>query len=358
VTFDGLHVSSDGGRTWQSRPIPSPPSAFAGASAWAGDDLNGPLWRTNDRGRTWQMSVAPEAIEPLSFVVAHGKRLVIDTKIGTIESLDGGHTWTTRQPLSPLDQARARGALAFVRPKRDGFGSVALVTRDRGRTWRTFEPSHGRSRWDSGAAAFADPDHGLVLAGPSFSVLGPGLPVYATADSGESWRRLSAPPSFRADTVAIAVGVVLVTDYSNSARLKFGVSVDDGAHWQKVSLVNEGRATWECGVSAPTRKALWVTCSRTPDQVGSTLIFRSDDGGSTWTRLSGAVQFQSRLVAVDANEAWAIGDPSTTGYGVSWQKGDAPLWHTTDGGLRWKAVWPRLAPTARTYAVERELVRG
>src|SRR5205085_12591824 len=64
---DALHVTSDGGRTWQSRSFPDSPSAFAGSRfAWAGEETAGTIWRTSDSGRTWRPSVRPEQGEARS----------------------------------------------------------------------------------------------------------------------------------------------------------------------------------------------------------------------------------------------------------------------------------------------------
>ena len=72
---------------------------------------------------------------------------------------------------------------------------------------------------------------------------------------------------------------------------------------------------------------------------GPTILLRSTDGGRSWTSRRTALSLVVRPVA--SAEAWAA--PASAFLGEQSQT----LWHTTDGGASWRAVWPRVSPQSR-----------
>src|SRR5205085_11529155 len=108
------------------------------------------------------------------------------------------------------------------------------------------------------------------------------------------------------------------------------LSTDEGRHWAWTAVHGY---FWDCGVSRPQRKVIWILCSPSV-RSGPSLLLRSDDDGSSWRRLRGPVWLDTGLIALDRDEAWAIAKPALLD-----PSGGRVLWHTTDGGSTWREVW-------------------
>lgn len=324
--WDSLHVTSDGGRTWQARRYPALPEGFVGGSAWTG------AWRTNDWGRTWKLNAGPRRVAPQTLLVATGSRIDVQG-IEAIESRDAGRSWRTRPTLSPLAAARASPERAYVQPGSSDFRNPVAYLRTR-RGWRPLLPT---VRWSSGAVAFRDAHHGLVASGnPAEDDAR--APVYATADGGRTWRQVPLPPGVPAQVqVRLAPGIIVIPSGLDPPHTTvMFLSLDNGRHWLRETL---SASFLECGVSRPTHASIWIACS--PDIGGGrTILLRSRDTGSHWTLLTGSIPLNPHLIATDARTAWTLGRNATYG---------GPLWRTRDVGRTWREVWPTLSPQQRVY---------
>jgi photosystem II stability/assembly factor-like uncharacterized protein len=328
--FSAVHRTVDGGRTWRAVHEAALPTAFAGPeAAWAGDEAGGLLWRTTDAGRSWRLRVRPEFVWPRALLVATRSTLVIDSAAGTLRSNDGGRRWSSTPPPSGPAIARALHEATYLRiAKTDIGGVIPQLSRDGGRTW---QPLHRPTitKYDAGDVAFIDPDHGLLAAGQG--EFGPDgrVPVFATHDAGRTWRRLPVPPGVkRDDQVTLGPGTVLIL----RPPLLY-LTTDEGRHWASLRVRDD---FWDCGLSRPQRDVIWILCSLSVTR-GPSLLLRSDDGGSSWRRLSGPLWLDARFVALDQQEAWAIAKPVAEN-----PSGGRALWHTTDGGSTWREVWPNI----------------
>lgn len=337
--FSAVYRTTDGGRSWQTVHYPALPTAFAGpAAAWAGDKAHGLLWQTTDDGRSWHLRVRPEYVWPISLVLATRSTLVIDSIAGTLRSTDGGRTWASASPPSGSRIARTLHEPAYLRNVKIRIGKIKIggvipqLGRDGGRTWR---PLHrpAITHAEAGDVAFSDPVHGLLASGQGAQASPDGrVPVFVTDDGGRIWRQLPVPPGVeRNDEVTLGPGTVLIRRPPH-----LYLSTDEGRHWATIHVRND---FWDCGISRPRRTTIWVLCSLSVTR-GPSLLLRSDNGGSSWQKLTGPVWLDPRLVALDQRQAWAIAKPISIN-----PNGGRALWHTTDGGSSWHEVWPNV-PTA------------
>jgi photosystem II stability/assembly factor-like uncharacterized protein len=142
--------------------------------------------------------------------------------------------------------------------------------------------------------------------------------------------------------VLLAPGTILIPDaFDPPGKSVLLVSVDDGRSWQRIVIDGTEH---ECSVSRPAPASIWILCA--PFEKPQTTLLRSDDGGAHWLRLTGRSSLDpSQMIATGARSAWTLGV-------ADWFRGTGPpLWHTTDGGRTWRAVWPQLGPQNRVYGL-------
>jgi photosystem II stability/assembly factor-like uncharacterized protein len=328
--FDALHVTTDGGRTWQSRTAPLLPSAFSGSRfAWAGNETDGVVWRTTDSGRTWRPSVSPEHIGAGPLRYATRRQLALDTVVGTVRVELRKRVALPRPKVSEREAARALGKTAYLAANQNLEGRP-LITTDGGRSWRALR-SPRRLRM-FGDVAFTDPRHGLLASGDIAD--GGMLPVYATRDAGRSWRRLHVPQRVQHGAqAALAPGAVFIPNGIDPPRYSLAfLSSDDGAHWQTTRL--PASSWWQCH-GAGAAPAIWISCAGDVSP-GSTVLLISPDRGKSWTEVRARRRLDS-VIPVAAQEAWA-----TSG---------GTLWHTVDAGHTWRQVWLRVPSDVRGYFI-------
>ena len=311
-----------GGRTRAVAGVPSQPSVFyVGA-------VNGGVWKTDDAGRSWRpifdaeptqsigaIAVAPS--DPDIIYVASGEGLLrpdLSVGDGIYRSADGGRSWShlglaDGQQIAQLavDARDPRRVFAAVLGHPYGANAERGIYRslDAGATWQRVLYKDA----DTGGCAVAiDPAHPeIVYAGLWQQRLGPwedknefngtGGGLFKSTDGGTSWRRLTAglPADLSQINIAIApsapqrlyatVGTSEPGDYSSAAGLGVFRSDDAGESWTRITTdprpaLRIGGGDLPVVVVDPTN----------PDVLYSTGIvtMKSADGGRTWVSLRGA----------------------------------------------------------------------
>jgi photosystem II stability/assembly factor-like uncharacterized protein len=281
--------------------------------------VDGGVWRTNDAGRTWNpifdsqpigsigaIAVAPS--NPQIIYVGSGEsdmRSDIGYGNGMYKSMDGGNTWTqiglndsrqiARILVDPADPNRvfvaALGHAYGPNPERGVFRS-----KDGGATWQRvlFHDEH------TGAidVAFEPGNTSTIYAAllqtrrPPWNVYppskGPGSGLYRSRDGGEHWEAVTGHglPAEDVGRMGIAFApsdprrIYLIVDAKAGGLYR---SNDAGQNWQ---LKSNDTRIWQRG---------WyfgeVTVDpKNPDTVyvPNTTLYRSRDGGKTFTAFKGA----------------------------------------------------------------------
>jgi photosystem II stability/assembly factor-like uncharacterized protein len=276
------HIGPEGNRASAVAGVPGDPAVYYAGAA------SGGLWKTTDGGINWQpifdslpvqsigaIAVAPS--DPNVVWVGTGEPFIrsnISIGWGVYRSTDAGKTWTKmgldatgrvgRIAIDPRDPnvvlVCALGHAYGPQPERgvfrtaDGGGSwerVLFVSENAGCSDLAMDPSNPR----------------IVFAGTWQLEIhtwgresgGPGSALHKSTDGGRTWRRLQGNglPTTPIGKVGLAIAA------SSPSRIYALIEAGDGVPWR-------GQET--------ERGRLW----------------RSDDGGATWTKVSSDLQVAGR----------------------------------------------------------------
>ena len=362
-----------GGRTRAVAGVPSHPNVFyIGA-------VNGGLWKTRDAGRTWQpifdgqptqsigaIALAPS--DPNIIYVASGeglRRPDLSVGNGIYRSADGGRTWShgglndgQQIPELAVDPRDPNHLFAAVLGHPYGPNEERGIyrSRDGGVSWERVLYKDA----DTGGSAVAiDPAHpDTVYAALWQSRLGPwedknefegtngGL--FKSTDGGTTWRRLSAglPDNLTQINFSIAAsapqriyavaGTTEPGDYQSAAGLGVYRSDDAGEHWTRIT--GDPRAALRIGGGDLTVLRADPANADVVYSIGI-VTMKSADGGKTWTPLRGAPggdDYQNMWISPGDSQVLAL---------VS----DQGAVITVNGGESWSS-WLN-QPTAQLYHV-------
>lgn len=337
---------------------------------------NSHILRTADGGLTWGDVTPPEpASDPQSSKKAIG--FFMDTQ----------KAWVAFATMFPgtLDQV------------------YLWRTTDGGATWQysvLTEPALYQESYTPSDLSFVDAQHGWMMAHVGAGMNHDYYALLATADGGATWQTLVTPQEDSSGTQScVKSGIVFATTQDGWMTVNchgvvsipyFFKTEDGGASWESVSLPapsstpdlfdgNHGYCDMEPPVFfTPTNADLILNCTQYTDTViakqsflyettnagtswntypypGGKLQFidpltafalgweihRSDDAGHTWlgviTALSQNEQFSfidAQFSFIDTQRAWAVATNNTP----------IALVKTTDGGLNWQEIKPKIAP--------------
>jgi photosystem II stability/assembly factor-like uncharacterized protein len=313
----GIYRSGNGGATWTAAvagltnqevwelAFGSPDSGLPGAPLYAGtggEVSPGGVFRSDD-GRTWRRVVGELSATSVRDVAAEpGDPGVLWSALGNLglfRSADAGLTWTS-VPLA-ADVANIRAIEEDPR----------------------------------------SPETLYVLA-DTLSAEGLRLTFFRTTDSGDSWTRIALPPGGFIDVeVDPRTGALFLLGQS------FSFSMDGGATWRQPAAGSVSALIWD--VAFPDSPATVVYAAGFYHSGGrldppQARVFKSADGGATWTRsdagLEGVLSIR-RIVAVP-------GAPSTL-----FATDGSSIFRTTDAGATWQRTF---GPSA--VDVIRDLLAG
>jgi photosystem II stability/assembly factor-like uncharacterized protein len=304
-----------GGRTRAACGVPSRPNVF-----YVGQ-VNGGVWKSDDFGRTWNpifddqptqsigaIAVAPS--DPNIIYVASGEGLQrpdLSVGDGIYKSTDAGKTWThlglrdgQQIPALVVDPRDPNRLFAAVLGHPYGPNEERGIFRstDGGASWRKILYKNENTGASDVQMDAKDPN--VIYASMWNSRLGPwednneyagpdgGL--FKSTDGGETWKQLSKglPQGLQQIYVAIApadTNRLYATTAAAHGALGIYRSDDAGENWSRIT--DDRRPALRIGGGdLPVPKV----DPKNPDIVYSTSVvtWRSGDGGKTWTGIRGA----------------------------------------------------------------------
>ncbi len=314
LTDTGVVRTSDGGSTWYNATpsglngAPASPFFLDASTGWlsanAGDPTTGTLYHTSDGGASWSATTVPFGGGSLHFIDAiHGWDLVglnagmSHEAVAIFRTSDGGASWTR---------------ILVNDPSVAGFtDSLPLVGDKNGIT--VLDGTHA---WVTGS----QPSDDFIY-------------IYASQDGGTTWalQNLSIPPAYKGAQTGASLPVFFGSSEAVLPVLLFGinnngtdfyVSHDGGQSWSETTPVGQGGF-----LSVASAKDFFVWDGSAPLNV-------SHDAGATWTTVTSNVNIKDNMVSmqfVNASTGWALTSDAAN---------HRMLYKSVDGGATWTVLIP------------------
>jgi photosystem II stability/assembly factor-like uncharacterized protein len=327
------------------------------------------LCSTRDAGKTWRCDTLQEGggyvlsagfVDPVDgwLLVQEGSSGGATTE-GLFDTTDGGKTWINRgDPVRAPDWAFR---IVFADPLRGWLYSlssepVAYATADGGNSWRRVALPAPPGGWPVAPAGSPGPEKFFVAASPT---LGPGVAAAVVPIAPPKGRSVDGgtvmgypPLSVRAFDGGVLVRFVYTTfgdmsPYRDSAILSGGGQALTTAAPGEVELSSlDGGSSWEIA-ALPSEFGTFGYVDLTDWRwIGVGAWATSSDGGVTWTRTA------NLLTLAPLPGSLRIVDVDDAWFAS--MNGTMPVLETTyDGGRTWRIVdLPRLTPQRKRSARE------
>ena len=265
-------------------------------------------------------------------------------------------TWRWRN-IGPNRGGRSIAAAGSVsRPLEYYFGATGgglWKTTDGGTTWDPVSDGHFRSA-SVGSIGICEADPDMVYAGTGEgqfrAQMSAGDGVYGTRDGGRTWQHLGLESSTGQTAVArvrvdpgdcdLVYAAVLGDPYGPNEERGVYRSRDGGRNWERVLFRSNGAGASDLMLDPSDPRTIYVTIwdvvrppwgGRTGDGSG---IFKSTDGGDTWTELTqnpGLPDVKIGKTAISVSGA----DPNRVYLNVEATPGYGGIYRSDDAGATW-----------------------
>ena len=257
--------------------------------------------------------------------------------------------------IGPFRGGRS-GAVTGVPGKANLFymgstGGGIWKTTDAGNTWENI--SDGFFGGSIGSIAVSEWDHNVIYAGAGEKTVrgnvSSGDGIYKSVDAGKTWKSIGLKNSRHVPRIRIhpknsdiVYAAVLGDLYKSSNDRGVYKSIDGGTSWKKVLFANADAGAIDLIIDPSNARVLYATTwnvRRTPYSLSSggdgSAIWKSIDGGDTWTNIStneglpkGLWGISGVTVSpVNSDIVWAL---------IENKKGG--IYKSTDAGKTWKLI--------------------
>ena len=357
-----VYRSGDGGGSWVR--IGQPPGGVtlvalavhpsAPRTVYGGTGSG--IFKSTDGGMTWELTGAPTglivatlALDPSrTGAVYAGLGVQGNDPGGVLRSTDGGATWERRRQGLP---GLTANSVAVDPADPDNLATAA----DTG----LFRSANGGARFVQTRAGYPPaPGFGVLMGQVQAS--GPGTfyaveffqaRLWKSTDAGLTWRPFSGPGGqqvilLRTDPLEPDTLYALTTA---GLALRLHRSTDGGASWTPLAFLPANCGLADLAVVRPSASSpavLYAAGARSPSipcsPASQPALFRSSDGGASWTDVSAGLPGELVLaVTADPQDSRVV----YAGIGAGTLEGvDRGVWKSTDSGATWQLSGLRRLP--------------
>lgn len=175
--------------------------------------------------------------------------------------------------------------------------------------------------------------------------------VSLAAQAQNSWvpQPTKFPANFGVDEINIVnASTVWTFAYDGSGGGTYpkivGRTTDGGANWTATTITGPGANALVSDLSAVDANTAWIVTAPHTTGTNANRIWKTTNGGTSWTQQTSGyatASFGNQIHFWDANEGWTAGDPVG---------GLFEMYRTTNGGTTWTAVAGRPAPVGAEYS--------
>lgn len=287
-------------------------------------------------------------------------------------TVDGGQTWQDRSPRTAQTSAPVDGLtvaayffsaeVAWISytsrtPSPVQGSQLIWFTTDAGRTWTSSQPlDFGESPQEfylPSDLGTLDGKFGWIMVHMGAGMNHDYISIFTTADAGKTWTRVLDPQTGSQLMSCRKTGLVftsstsgwLVGDCPGLMPSLFLYRTQDGGYtWTPLSLpAPDGQpanffeqANFGCGIrelafASPRTALLPVTCTRFQDNTGLAWLYSSTDNGQSWVAYSLPLPYDS-FKFISPSEGWLLGSSENQPSHKN------QIQHTSDGGRTWLPV--------------------
>jgi len=252
-------------------------------------------------------------------------------------------------------------------------------TTDGGTHWESIFDDHEVSSVSALAVAATDPNVVWAGTGETFirSNISIGNGIYKSTDAGKSWQHMGLEETGRIGRVLIDprnpdVVFAAAMGHSYGPQQERGVfrTTDGGLTWERVLFVDEETGASDIAMDPNNPRILFAGMWRLEIRTwgrdsGSTNggVFRSTDGGTTWTRLEGnglptttTGKIGLAIAPSDSDRIYALIETSDGEPREGRETESGVLWSSDDGGDQWRLVSHNHELTQRPHYYTRSAV--
>jgi photosystem II stability/assembly factor-like uncharacterized protein len=333
-----------GGRVSRVAGVPGDPTTAYAATA------SGGVWKTTDSGATWKPIFDDQSISSIgSIAIARSNPNVVYTGSGEAnirgnvaagngiyKSSDAGKTWThvwkQEGQIGTMVVHPSNPDIAFAAVLGHAFGPNpergVYRTRDGGKTWEQVLKKNELA----GASDIAmDPANPAVLFAGFWETVrrpwelvsgGPGSGLYVSRDGGDTWKQLteSGLPSGTWGKVGVAIAP------SDGRRVYALIEADEGGLFRS----DDGGESWtRVSASRQIRQRAWYYSTltinpRNPNEVWipQVPLLRSIDGGATFKEVKGPHHGDHHDIWIDPENPARVISGNDGGVDLSWNGGE------------------------------------
>jgi len=306
--------------------------------------------RTYDGGQTWY-SVLPESMPPSGFFPSTTKGWVISNAFEIVRTTNGGSSWTRYS--TPFNQGYLHfvddniGYVLQITGAAMNKQSVVLYkTTDGGATWTRNYNNDPTVPGSSNTLPLGGHKNGMTFSNATTGWIGGDYPVdgyfyfYKTTDSGVTWSRLqlALPAGYESAYITTSAPKFFG---ANDGVLPVWMGIGVGMRDLFLYVTHDGGNTWTPS-SAFARNAQHteiISMSNTISWDWANLFHATSNSGSTWTTITPDVTFGDEFRELD------FVSPTTGWARLQESDGHTALYRTTDGGSTWTKLYGHTIPT-------------